>query len=137
MDLNEDNSINPQMLTFLKALDNCQFCTNPKGPIYCYYTSIGPKMGYVTCEKCCEAGMNAVNLYMKTKAYGEANYLMNKTFNVKSSSGEIESGWKLDPEYTFVDKKWNTNEYGVYCLNSDGKVSKCVLISDLLELNPK
>lgn len=139
--IEEEKSIKPQRLTFLQAENNCQFCDNPKGPIYCHYTCNGSKMGFVTCEKCCEAGKCAVNMYMKHFAYGEANYLINKTFQIKRSSGKIESGWKLDPWYTFVDRIWDENRKvegnAVYCSNYNDTVSKCILISDLIELNPK
>jgi len=132
---NDSEKPEPFRLTFIRCIDNCQFCENPQGGIYCHYINIEYKHGFISCEKCKEEAKKAVTDWFENKAYGDANYLQGRKINVRRSSGKIESNWTLDTNNPFPEKI--DGYLSVKCLNPDSTIEKFCLISDLLELNEK
>lgn len=128
----ETGEPSPFRLVMIKIIDNCQFCTNPKGGVYQYFISIEDKLGFLSCEKCQEKAKEYVSKWMSTKAYGRANKFRNMKFKVRRSSGVIDPNWELS-EYPFVD--YVQNDECVECVNKEEKIVKMVRIDDLLELN--
>lgn len=134
---NKANDYPPyRRLTFI-SIDACDFCDKVEQPgPFMYYISIETKNGWVTCanEACKKKGEEALDYYMKTKAYGEANMLKGKCIKIQRSSGVVEDDWKLSRQFVepFVD------EHGVkrVCVvNATNEIEKWVCIHKLIELN--
>ncbi len=124
----------PFRLVMIKCQDFCQFCEDPKGPVYNHYINYPEThMGFLSCKPCYEKGQEAVKDWFDTVAYGMANSLRGKTFKVMRSSGEIESDWKLDESKPFVQ----TIEFEDYvaCEKADKTIKKYCKISDLYKWN--
>lgn len=132
---NSSEKQEPFRLTFIKCIDNCQFCENPQGGIYCHYISIEHRHGFISCEKCQEEAKNTVAEWFENKAYGDANYLRGRKIKVRRSSGKIETDWTLDINNPFIEEI--DGYMTVKCLNPDSTIEKFCLISELLELNEK
>ena len=123
----------PCRLTMFRCVDNCQFCPNPKGDVFCHYVCVEDHHGFLSCTECCELAEEAVEEWNTNEAYGRANKFRNKTIKVKRSSGIIEEDWKLNEKYTMAVH--TSKGEVVHCVNNDKNISKWIKIDDLLEWN--
>jgi hypothetical protein len=122
-------------LISMNACDFCKHVTNP-GP-YMHYLSFETKNGWVSCgqEECKQRGKQAVEDFMKNKAYGRANHLKDcESINVKRTSGQIESGWLLERSYPEIQVDCNGVEK-VCVAKPSACIEKWVSIDNLLSWN--
>jgi hypothetical protein len=124
-------------LTFI-SLNACDFCTHVTNPgPYMYYLSFETKNGWVSCgqEECKRKGKQAVDDFMKCKAYGRANHLKDReSINVKRTSGQMDSDWILERSYPEVQ----IDDQGVekVCVTKpNALIEKWVSIENLLSWN--
>lgn len=129
-----NNIIPPRYLVFIKCANDCSFCENPIGSTYLHYISVFEKFGYLSCKSCIETGQSHVKAWKETKAHGDANKLRGHQLNIRRSSGQIESGWKLNDESPVPVE--NDGKSHVCCINESLDLVKMCPIEDLLELNP-
>ena len=124
-------------LTFI-SLNACDFCTHVTKPgPYMHYLSFETKNGWASCgqEECKRRGKQAVDDFMKDKAYGRANHLKDcESINVKRTSGQIESGWMLERSYPEVQVDFNGVEK-VCVTKPSACVEKWVSVDNLLSWN--
>jgi hypothetical protein len=123
----------PFRLTMIRFMDNCQFCPNPMGNVYCHYVSVNDKYGFLSCYSCISTAKQAVKEWHENESYGTANHLKNKAIRVRRSNGSIETDWVLD-EYSTLTYFVGSDEC-VSCIKSDKTIVKTIRICDLLELN--
>ena len=129
----DDIKPQPFRTTFISTQDYCQFCKFPSGPVYVHSICMEDHFGFVSCENCRQVAKVAINEWLDTKSFGRAHHLMDKSINIRRSSGNIESGWKLyikDPQIKIIDNI----EY-VMCIDSENKITKMSNIDDILSLN--
>ena len=123
----------PFRTTFISAQDSCQFCENPSGDVYVHNICVEERFGFVSCINCTELAKTAIIEWLDTEAFGRAHNLMEKSINIRRSSGIIESGWKLyikDPQVKII----NNIEY-IMCIDSEEKITRMCTIDEILELN--
>lgn len=123
----------PFRLTMIRIIDNCQFCKDPKGDVYCHYVCTENKYGFLSCPNCRTVAAEAVKDWHENDSYGGANFLRNKTFKVKRSNGTIDNDWILNKDNTLT--YYIGFDECVSCIKSDKTIVKSVRINDLIELN--
>lgn len=125
----------PFRLVMIKASENCQFCENPEGGVYCHIICHYNDYGFVSCQKCYNKGEQRKNEWYNEEAFGRANHLKKMDIKIMRSSGQVESGWKLNdyqPMVEIID-----NEDCVNCVHETKKISRYCSIDNLLDLNSK
>jgi hypothetical protein len=131
------NFIYPRRLVMIQLDNNCMFCNTPKGGSYTYYVCIPDKLGYISCQKCRDAGVGekAVLDWNNAIAFGRAKHLKDKKIKVKRSEKNgkrvIEDGWILDYPITRIEEG---NEM-IHCYNVEQNISKWCYLDEILELN--
>ena len=124
-------------LTFI-SMNACDFCTHVTKPgPYMHYLSFETKNGWVSCgdDACREKGKQAIEYFMKNKAYGRANYLKDReSIKVKRTSGQMDSDWLLERSYPEVQMDYNGVEK-VCVTKPSACIEKWVSIDNLLSWN--
>jgi len=95
-------------------------------------------MGYISCDNCREKCKKAIDNWEKNIAYGQANYLKEKTIKIKRSPVNgvraIEDGWTLDNPITTLN---NDGKETIHCYNPSKDMARWCLIEEIIELNPR
>lgn len=125
----------PFRLVMIKASENCQFCENPEGGVYCHLICHYNDYGFVSCKECYSKGQLRKNEWLNEEAFGRARHLKDLDIKVMRSSGQIESGWKLNHFQPMVE--FINGEDCVSCINETAKISRFCSIDNLLDLNPQ
>lgn len=123
-------------LTFISN-NSCDFCKNVTKPgPYMHYLSIETKNGWVSCgdDACREKGKQAIEDFMKYKAYGRANHLKDRPIKVKRTSGQMDSDWFLERLYPEMEIDQNGVEK-VCVTKPNACIEKWVSIDNLLSWN--
>ena len=132
-----ETNIHPQRLVMMKFENSCMFCDEPEAPSYSYYVCLYSKMGYISCDKCKGKCKDAITNWEKNIAYGQANYLKEKTIKIKRSPVNglraIEEGWTLDNPITALN---NDGKETIHCYNPKKDMARWCLMDEILELNP-
>jgi len=112
------------------------FCENPKGNTFSIYVDPIEKLGYISCFSCQETMQEAFVKWNTTLVYGRALYLKDAEIVIRRTSGEIETGWKINKSPSV---KWSSHldKEIVYCYNEDKQLTRWCPLDDILELNPK
>ena len=124
-------------LTFI-SMNACDFCTHVTKPgPYMHYLSFETKNGWVSCgdDACREKGKQAIEYFMKNKAYGRANHLKDREWiKVKRTSGQMDSDWLLERSYPEVQVDHN-GIHKVCVTKPSACIEKWVSIDNLLSWN--
>ena len=124
-------------LTFI-SMNACDFCTHVTTPgPYMHYLSFETKNGWVSCgdDACREKGKQAIEFFMKNKAYGRANHLKDReSIKVKRTSGQMDSDWLLERSYPEVQVD-NNGIHKVCVTKPSACIEKWVSIDNLLSWN--
>ena len=124
-------------LTFI-SMNACDFCTHVTKPgPYMHYLSFETKNGWVSCgdDACREKGKQAIEYFMKNKAYGRANHLKDReSIKVKRTSGQMDSDWLLERSYPEVQMDYNGVEK-VCVTKPSACIEKWVSIDNLRSWN--
>ena len=132
---NQPNKMHPTRLTFIQVEDMCMFCDDPKGETHTYTVYDELKMGYISCPNCINLAEEAVKRWHETMAYGRAIYLKDSdNIKIKRSSGEIESGWKIDNPFIGISRI--DGRETLHCCNEKNNMNKWCYVDDLIEMNP-
>ena len=124
-------------LTFI-SMNACDFCSHVTKPgPYMHYLSFETKNGWVSCgdDACREKGKQAIEDFMKNKAYGRANHLKDcESIKVKRTSGQMDSDWMLERSYPEVQVDYN-GIHKVCVTKPSACIEKWVSIDNLLSWN--
>ena len=130
--------IYPRRLVMIQIEHSCMFCEEPEAPSYSYYVCLYSKMGYISCDNCREKCKKAIDNWEKNIAYGQANYLKEKTIKIKRSPVNgvraIEDGWSLDNPITTQN---DDGKETIHCYNPKKDMARWCLMEEILELNPR
>jgi len=114
------------------------FCDEPEAPSYSYYVCLYSKMGYISCDKCKGKCKDAITNWEKNIAYGQANYLKEKTIKIKRSPVNgvraVEDGWTLDNPITALN---DDGKETIHCYNPKKDMARWCLMEEIIELNPR
>ena len=130
--MSENPTLSPRRLVFMKFVDICMYCENPKGESYIRYVYLEDKFGYISCENCKHRLADSVKIWENDLAYDKANHLKNKKIKIQRSSGIIENGWELSCPITRTDED---NFSLIQCFNEEHKIYKWCKLDDILKLN--
>ena len=125
------SEIYPRRLVFFQL--GCMFCENPQGPTYITHVALEDKMGYMSCGECKEKKQAAVEFWRTHRAYGQANYLKDRTdLKIRRSNGDIEDGWRLNnPLIRFEED----GKERIRCYNLEKNLERWCQMETILELN--
>jgi hypothetical protein len=125
----------PMRLTMFRYFDNCQFCTNPKGDVFCHYISTIDLFGFLSCEQCHHVAGLAVNDWRTAKSSDLAKKFGKKRLRIQRSSGAIEDDWVINPDMPMI-RIIDSVEY-INCKKDDPQtmISKWIRVKDFLDLN--
>ena len=132
-----ESPLHYRRLTFI-SMNACDFCTHVTTPgPYMHYLSFETKNGWVSCgdDACREKGKQAIEYFMKNKAYGRANHLKDReSIKVKRTSGQMDSDWLLERSYPEVQVDHN-GIHKVCVTKPSACIEKWVSIDNLLSWN--
>ena len=126
----------PTRLTMLLSKDNCQFCINPKGDVYCNHITY--HYGFITCKDCINKGKEALDEWLtNNNSFGRVSHLKNKIIKIKrkeinpETGTNIEDGWELHGPFIINIK----NVEYILCVNNKYNIEKICSLDSILELN--
>ena len=75
-------------LVWIRCVDNCNFCEDPKGDVYFYYTDIYTKEGFVSCGKCRPVATETLDKYHAETGWDKLVPFLGKTITAREVHAE-------------------------------------------------
>ena len=130
-----DYEVLPQRLVMIRIIDNCNWCINPKGEVFCTYISISHHFGFLSCIKCIHKAVKTKKEWLSQNAFGPLKHLQDVDLNIQRSNGAIENGWKLNIDIPMTNTD-NDDNITVNCINDGLQLERWCRVDRIIELNP-